>query len=169
LGESINILKTGIEIEKNGISSYLDFAFHTKDETGKNMFITLAQDEFDHMITLENQLENFASQKTWVKREIPKSIIERLSPQLREIEKINSGSGVGELSALKTALDFEKSSIEFYKEGRRKIFDKQAIEIFDRLLEMEESHYKLIQAEIDHIKGTGFWFGIKEFSLEGAE
>jgi hypothetical protein len=35
-----------------------------------------------------------------------------------------------------------------------------------RLAEMEEAHYELIQAEIDAIGNTGFWLGLREFSLE---
>jgi hypothetical protein len=35
------------------------------------------------------------------------------------------------------------------------------------LEEMEISHYNLIQAEIDSINKTGFWFSVREFTLEG--
>jgi hypothetical protein len=31
---------------------------------------------------------------------------------------------------------------------------------------MEAAHYALIQAEIDSIQQTGFWFGLPEFTLE---
>jgi hypothetical protein len=32
---------------------------------------------------------------------------------------------------------------------------------------MEQAHAALIQAEIDNITATGFWFGLPEFTLEG--
>lgn len=166
MDEAIKIVKIGIEIEKNGMKNYLDFAFRTKDQTGKNMFIRLSRDEFDHMAVLEKELESLSSQKSWLKEEIPESIIEKISPKLRDIDKIKSEEGVGELGALKTALELEKRSIEFYKSSGDKVKDKHAVAIFGRLVEMEESHYDLIQAEIDHIENTGFWFGIPEFSLE---
>jgi hypothetical protein len=41
--------------------------------------------------------------------------------------------------------------------------------MYARLTEMEEAHYNLIQAELDHIKDVGFWFGIQEFTLEANE
>ncbi|MEO0206152.1 MAG: ferritin family protein, partial [candidate division WOR-3 bacterium] len=61
----------------------------------------------------------------------------------------------------------EKRSIEFYNENKKHLNDPEAVKIFDRIIEMEESHYDLIQAEIDHIEQTGFWFGIREFTMEG--
>jgi len=167
MDDAKNILKTGIDIERNGLIKYLDFAVMTKDETGKNMFIKLARDEFSHMETLDNQLKNLMCGNIWVCEDIPKSVIEKLAPKLRDIDKIKSADGTDELSALKIALDMEKRSISFYSDGKKKIKNAEAEKIFDRIIEMEESHYDLIQAEIDHIETTGFWFGIREFTLEG--
>lgn len=165
--ESIKALKLGIEAEKEGLITYLRFARKTKDPTGKNMFIRLAMDEFDHMETLEKQLENLLENKCWAKVEIPKSEFEELVPKLEERDVETKGeSGVGELSALNTALDLEKKAIDFYKERQDKEKDPEAIAMYKRLVEMETSHYDIIQAEIDYIKGTGVWFGIPEFSME---
>lgn len=165
--KAIEILKMGIKIEKNGVANYLDFAFATKDSTGKNMFIRLAKDEYLHMEVLEKQLDSIMCNRTWVCEVIPESIIEKIAPTIRNVDKTKGVEGMDELSALKTALDLEKRSIEFYNENKNYINDPEAIKIFDRIIDMEESHYDLLQAEIDHIEQTGFWFGIREFSLEG--
>ncbi len=164
--EAIKIVKTGIEIEKKGVKTYLDFAYKTKDCNGKNVFIRLGRDEYDHMVIFEKELESLTSEKCWVMEDIPQSIIERVTPTLRNIEKIKGEEGMGELEALKTALEMEKKSIEFYKDSVAKISDQHALMVFNRIIKMEESHYDLIQAEIDHIENTGFWFGIPEFSME---
>lgn len=165
--ESIKALKLGIEAEKQGLITYLGFARKTKDLTGKNMFIRLAMDEFDHMNTLEKQLESLLENRCWVKVAITKSEIEELIPKLKERDRETKGkSGAGELSALNTALDLEKKAIDFYKERQEKEKDPEAIAMYKRLVEMETSHYDIIQTEIDYIKGTGVWFGIPEFSSE---
>ncbi len=165
--KAVEILKKGIKIEKNGIATYLDYAFKTRDTTGKNMFIRLAEDELQHMEILEKQLEGIMCNQTWVCEDIPESIIEKIAPRIRDLDRPKSEQGLDELAALKTALDLEKKSIEFYKENKTKISNPEADKIFDRLIEMEESHYDLIQAEIDNIEKTGFWFGIAEFTMEG--
>ena len=164
--EAIKIVNIGIVLEKTGLKNYLDYGFRTKDCTGKNMFLKLARDEFDHMTILEKELNSLLTSRCWIKEEVPESIIEKVAPKLRDIEKKKSEDGLKELDALKTALDGEKKSIEFYKSEQGKLKDTNAANIFNRLIEMEESHYDLIQAEIDHIEKTGFWFGIAEFSLE---
>lgn len=165
--KAVEILKTGIKIEKNGIVNYLDFAFKTKDPTGKNMFIRLAKDEYLHMDVLEKELDSIMCNRTWVCENIPESTIEKITPMIRNVDKTKGEEGMDELSALKTALDLEKRSIEFYNENKKHLNDPEAVKIFDRIIEMEESHYDLIQAEIDHIEQTGFWFGIREFTMEG--
>lgn len=38
--------------------------------------------------------------------------------------------------------------------------------MFSYLLKMEEEHFALIQAQIDYIEGTGYWLGIREFTLD---
>ncbi|MEO0226235.1 MAG: ferritin family protein [candidate division WOR-3 bacterium] len=164
--EGIKILNIGIELEKTGLKNYLDYAFKTKDITGKNMFLKLARDEFDHMTILEKELNSLLTNRCWVREDVPESVIEKVAPRLRDIERKKSEEGLKELDALKSALDGEKKSIEFYKSEKNKLKDGNARLIFERLIEMEESHYDLIQAEIDHIEKTGFWFGIAEFSLE---
>ncbi len=165
--EAIKILNIGIELEKTGLKNYIDYSFATKDETGKNMFLKLARDEFDHMTILERELKSLLTNRCWVRAEIPESILEKVAPKLRDIEKKKSEQGLKELDALKTALDGEKKSIAFYKGEQAKLKDTNGVEIFNRLVGMEESHYDMIQAQIDHIENTGFWFGIREFQLEG--
>ncbi len=165
--KAVEILKMGIKIEKNGLVQYLDFAFKTKDPTGKNMFIKLAKDEYLHMEVLEKELDSIMCNQTWICENIPESIIEKIAPRIRDIDKTKTEEGMDELSALKTALDLEKRSIAFYNENKSNLNSPDAIKIFDRIIEMEESHYDLIQAEIDHIEQTGFWFGIREFTMEG--
>jgi hypothetical protein len=39
-------------------------------------------------------------------------------------------------------------------------------QLFGRFLEIEEAHAAIVQAEIDSVNGTGFWFDVMEFSLE---
>ena len=43
----------------------------------------------------------------------------------------------------------------------------EARELFRRFLEIEEGHLALVQAQIDFVTGTGYWFDVREFNLEG--
>jgi hypothetical protein len=38
--------------------------------------------------------------------------------------------------------------------------------MFARFLEIEENHIAAVQAELDYITNTGYWFDFKEFDME---
>ena len=166
--EAIKALKTAIEVEDNGLVTFLKFARRTKDITGKNMFIRLAMDELEHRQILEKQLNKILEGGTWEAVEVPTSEIEQLRPAIREKQQRTRGeSGLAEMDALNTALDLEKKAAAFFREKAEIIEEPEAKDLFVRLAEWEDAHYEIIQAELDSIKGTGFWFGIPEFQMDG--
>jgi rubrerythrin len=163
----IEALKIAVEMEKESLSRYLQFARKTKDMSGKNMFIRLATDELTHMDMLNRALENLMEQKGWIMLDIDRSEVEKVVPQLRKQDvRIRTTEGLDELSALETALELEERGIKYYKEQGEKVESEEAKNLYKRLEEMEMSHYDLIMSELDYIKNTGFWFGVREFSLE---
>jgi rubrerythrin len=162
-------LAKAVASEKLGIESYLRFARQTANTSGKDMFIRLAQDEFEHMNALEKELDRLQDGKPCVRINIRHSDIEEIVPQLDSpMAKIQAGQGTADdLSALNIALELERRAVVFYKRERDLAPDAAFKALFARLAVMEEAHYSLIQAELDHIKDMGFWFGIQEFTLEG--
>ncbi len=165
---AIKALKTAIEIEDQGLFNFLKFARQTKDTTGKNMFIRLAMDEHEHRRIIDKQLTNLMEGKPLVKVEIPKSEIERVAPTIREKQQKTRGeSGLLEIDALNTALDLERNAAKFFREQANLVSDAEAKALFIRLAEWEDAHFDIIQAELDSIQGTGFWFGIPEFQMDG--
>ncbi len=165
---TMKILKTAIEIEDNGILTFLTYARQTKDVTGKNMFIRLAMDEHEHRRILEKQLNQLMEGKSWQTVQIPKAEVEKVAPKIREKQQRTRGeSGLQEVDALNTALDLERKAAKYFKEQAAVVDEPEARELFLRLAEWEEAHFDIIQAELDSIQGTGFWFGIPEFQMDG--
>ena len=164
--EVVELLKKAIQLEKNGQKNYLKYARQTADFFGKSMFILLANDEFDHMTLLENLVADMDHQLPLKEVRIDLSAIEKVIPKLREKDVLTKGTeGQDQLSALRTAANLERDSIHLYEKIRDQAEDPAVKRFAHRLVEMEDSHYQLIQAEIDAILGTGFWFGYKEFDL----
>ncbi len=165
---AVKALKTAIEIEDQGLLNFLKFARQTKDTTGKNMFIRLAMDEHEHRRIIEKQLANLMEGKPLIKIEIPKSEIEHVAPTIREKQQKTRGeSGLLEIDALNTALDLERKAAKFFRDQANLMDDPDARAMFIRLAEWEDAHFDIIQAELDSIQGTGFWFGIPEFQMDG--
>jgi rubrerythrin len=160
-------LKTAIEAEKKSLRNYLDFALKTDDPSGKNMFIRLASDEAEHVSILECQARHLQEHGDWLKLEIEPSEVEMIVPRLERRDiKVRGTSGHNQLAALEIALALELKAMEYYRHQHRLETDAKARDMYQRLAKMEEAHYELIQAELDSITNTGFWFGLREFSLE---
>ena len=155
-------LATALEAEKQSLRGYMRLAWETQDSAGKQMFIRLATDEFEHMRLLETwQVDNRPPDT------IDRSAIERLVPRLSDKSlQIRGKSGQHQLDALNAALELEQSARDFYEEQARQTSPGPARDAFKRLAEMESAHYALLQAEIDNIQQTGFWFDLPEFTLE---
>lgn len=166
--ESIKALKTALEIEDRGLMTYLNFARETPNEFGKNMFIQLAIDEFEHRHALEKQYTLLIEKGAIQSVKIPQSVIERIIPAIDPSRlKTVSKSSLNDLDALKSALKLEKTAAEFFRQNATEISEPEAKELFLRLATWEDSHYDIIQAEIDSISKTGFWLGIPEFQMDG--
>lgn len=165
--ETLAALATAIEAEKQSLRNYLKFAWNTGDSSGKQMFVRLATDEFEHMRLLETQQASLAQSGVWQPASVDATVVEQIVPRLSDKSlRIRGAEGQNQLSALNTALDLERSAQAFYEEQSRKVQAEPARAMFARLAEMEAAHYALIQAEIDSIQQTGFWFGLREFTLE---
>jgi len=165
--EGLQALRQALDAEKEGMRAYMRLARKTSDTTGKNMFIALAQDEENHARVLQEQERQLENGLEWCGYEEKPSEILKLMPNLKPVEaRKHSTSGMDQLDALRVALAQEQTAIELYRRQAETLSDGNAREMYRRLREMEESHYDLIQAQIDYIEGTGFWFGIPEFSLE---
>jgi len=162
-----NIFSLAIELEKEGLITYLRFGYQIENIAAKNLFIRLAMDEFEHMKILEEELAHFKKEVKLKRIKLPKTEIEKATANLKPIlPKEKKEADINELNALQVALNLEKRAIDFYSEQEKKSKDEIAQRIWKRLREIEESHYQLIQAEIDSLTKTGFWFDFREFSLE---
>jgi len=160
--ETARALAIALEAEKQSLCTYLKLAWDTRDSSGKQMFIRLATDEFEHMRILETWQADMHPPAA-----IEPSVIERLVPRLSDKSlQIRGTRGQHQLPALNTALDLEKSAQTFYEEQSRLAQDEPGRALFSRLAEMEAAHYALLLAEIDNIRSDGFWFGLREFTLE---
>jgi rubrerythrin len=166
--EAVKALKMAIEIEDNGLVTFLKFARQTKHEFGKNMFIRLAMDENEHRRILEKQMHRLAEGQPWVEIQVPDYGIEHVAPTMTERQqKATAQSGGAETEALKIALDLERKAAKFFREQAEAAADPKARSLFEQLAEWEDAHFDLIQAEMDSINNTGYWFNVPEFKMDG--
>jgi rubrerythrin len=160
-------MKTAIEMEKSGHRFFTEAANKVKHEVGRRLFSRLAAEEIDHMRTFErifNEVSGGVDWKEAMKAVQPAKRVPYFDEARKEF-KVEDMSV--ELDYLKKALDLERNAMQFFEKAIQEAESPEAGEIFKRILEEEKNHYDLIQSEIDSINGTGFWFDVQEFQMDG--
>ncbi|MBU7013457.1 MAG: ferritin family protein [Theionarchaea archaeon] len=142
-----HILGTALELEDKGFRFYSEAARKTENETGRKMFAQLAKEEQEHIESLREKFSTLYPERAH--KDIP--VFET------EVSKYS-----GEVEALKIGRDMEKESIAFYSEWAKG--DLQPL--FASLIEFEKKHLEVLEAELDYVLRTGYWFDYFESSLE---
>lgn len=161
-------VKTAISLEEKIRDLYIQSLKDCKDEAGKRFFAMLRDDEQYHMDYLEARLDELQKsgqmQHPHIKTRVPSAAEIELC--LADAEKHLSVEDRGVLQQmLSNALQVEVRTSEFYAKMVADS-DGQTKEMFARFLEIEDGHIAAVQAELDFVMNTGYWFGIKEFDME---
>ncbi len=161
-------IKTAIEYETRIHDLYQKAATTVEDPVGKQVLKALGTDELHHLTYLTGRLE------VW--QETGELIVEDLESTLVPIEKIDrhveglssdlDQADLGdEKLLLSRALKIELETSDFYRKMSREM-SAAAQQMFARFLALENEHVDVVQAELDYLTKTGYWFGLKEFDME---
>ncbi len=141
------VLGTALNLERKGFIFYTEAEKKTENKTGKKMFAQLAREEEDHIEDIKTMFKNLYPQKSEVDIPVFDGDVSEYS---------------GEVEALRIGIEMEKKSIEFYTDWAKGNLGT----LFNKLIEIEKSHLELLEAELDYVKRTGFWFDYFESSQE---
>ena len=162
-------IQTALSYETKIRDLYADLVRQSEDTVGKRIFKALEEDEQNHVAYLEHKLAQW--------RETGKIADDRLQSTIpppeviaREVSRLEQRTSrddrKNEKQMLSKALHLEVETSKFYERMVAAMTDEgQAM--FARFLEIENAHIELVQAELDYITHTGYWFDIKEFDMEG--
>jgi len=163
-------IKTALDYEGKVYRTYLEAMEASDDEVGQRVFRTLCNEEKEHVDYLRRRLEEWRTTGTVTVERLDTAIpnpaaihaaVERLRAKVAGQPARKHDA---ELELLRRALDVETETSDFYRQmvaalaadGRR---------LFERFVEIEDGHKTIVQAEIDCLSGSGFWFDTKEFDL----
>lgn len=161
----LGVLELAKSNELTGLGNYLKFARETKNISAKNMFLILASDELDHFNLIENERKALVTDSEIKAVRVDASLVAKLFPKLSEVKR-GGPSETTDMDALKIALKLEENSRNFYNKEAERTSNVLIKQLFLKLAEIEDGHYKLIQSEIDSISKSGFWMDIPEFTME---
>lgn len=161
-------LLTAIEFEKRVRLVYQEVVDGLQDPAGRAIFDVLAKEEqyhVDYLTKKLNELKNNGS--------ITQEAVNTFVPAPGQIEagigrlkaRMSSLNPADDLQMLTKALDVEREASRYYRNLLSQLpADGQAF--FQRFVEIEEGHVAIVEAEIDHLEKSGFWFDFRETDLE---
>jgi rubrerythrin len=161
-------MKTAIEYEIRIRDIYLEAVAAVDGIAGKKILETLAKEEQHHVDYLELKLVQFQKTGAIEHEKLESAIPDRESID-READKVKSLTAEDSLgikqSMLSKALKVEIETSEFYQKMVNEL-PAEARPLFERFLEIENNHIKVVQFELDYVSKTGYWFDFKEFDME---
>jgi rubrerythrin len=162
-------LRLALKSEQTIRDHYANGAKKLTDAAGQKVFATLAREEQGHVEYLERRLAEWSRDGKVDKQRLtsilpPPSWVKEAQRQHKHTatHKLSDKSAI---DLLKTALALEQQTSAFYG---KLVAELPAADrsLFEPFLAVEEGHVLIVQAELDSVCGTGFWFDMMEFSLE---
>lgn len=161
-------IQTALQFERKIRDIYVEASQAFDDESGRHLFESLAKDEQRHVDYLKDRLSQWRKSGKIQVEELPQStgIAEKISKALETVKnKLNDENHRLEQQMLSKALKSEIETSNFYQEMVGTM-SGDAKEMFGRFLAIENDHVKIVQAQLDYMMNTGYWFDIKEFDME---
>lgn len=165
----LDAIKGAIQLEIDGRAFFDHAAEKTGQKLGKKMFQKLARDEVQHLKTFGELFTTVIGDEEWKKFVSEKE--KRTSPLIEELKermvKKEKEERAGETEAIRIGMELERRAIDFFTDAAAKTADPTAKEIFEKISREEELHYDLLQAQLDSVTNSGFWFDVASFKMDG--
>lgn len=165
-------ITTAIQFETRVRDVYNEAAAKAVDDAGRGILKLLADEENHHLEYLNHLLGRWKETGELggegLRTAIPSpEAVRKVAGRLQEhvSDRRDRPSLAGELEALHRALDVEIETGNFYERMVKELGD-DGRKVFGRFLEIEQGHRAIVQAEIDHLSATGFYFDLAEFNVE---
>lgn len=161
-------ITTAIAYETRIRDLYREAAAGTRDPKGKRVFQALADDEQRHIDYLEAKRSQWCAEGLITVEPLPTLVPASDIPpaELTDLDTTMAREDRGdEKRMLSKALQVEVETSAYYRRMLAQT-EGDARAMFARFLEIEDGHIAAVQAELDYLSHTGFWFDFPEFDLE---
>ena len=151
----MNAAEMARKMETDAVAFYKEAAGRTSHPVGREMFLSIMEDEIRHTRMIEAVLKGMdITEDSAEPMDRVKSVFEEMRPELEK--KISATSDDKE--ALKVAMEMEKKGYDFYRESEAKAADEKTRELFKRLAKDEDQHYRMFANTYNFLNDSGNWF-----------
>ena len=151
----MNALEISKKMETDAIKFYTEAAAKTKYPAGKQMFLTITEDEKRHLELISQLIQGMnipVDDVSPMKR--VKTVFESLKDEM--MQKVEASKD--EMDAFKIAMEMEKEGKKFYEKSLAEAKTEKEKALFTRLVEEERQHYEIFANTYNHLSDTGNWF-----------
>ena len=169
--KTLEALQIAIQMEIDGKEYYLKASQESSNQLGKKLLQTLAAEEDFHRQKFEEIYEAIRSKKAWPKTDFQPDRGKRLRTVFgKAVQEMGSNvkAPATELDAVKTAMDMESKTFDFYDSQSQNATYKAEREFYQTLAAEERGHHLLLIDYYEYLKDPASWFVSKEHpSLDG--
>jgi rubrerythrin len=169
--KTLKALQTAIQMEIDGKQYYLKASQQSGNELGKKLLKTLAAEEDIHRQKFEDIYKAIRKEKGWPRTDFQpdggrnlRTIFAQATEQMGPKEKVPST----ELDAVRTAMDMENKTHDFYKQQGQAATHAAERDFYNTLAAVEKEHHLILLDYYEYLKDPAAWFVEKEHpSLDG--
>jgi rubrerythrin len=157
--DKLEALKLALTNEEKERDFYLAHANSTRDALGKQMFESIAADENEHYKRLVELHKKLSERNKWpdgFSIEIPTSVTEALGRLVKEATD-SPASDDDDVTAVKTAIEFERKGEDFYERLSSQARDKSEKRFFTLLASMEREHRLSLEDTLEYFTDPEEW------------
>jgi len=169
--KTLKALQTAIQMEIDGKEYYLKASRESGNELGKKLLSTLAAEEDTHRQKFEEIYNAIRQEKAWPTTDFQPDGGQNLRTIFAQATgKIGSKkkAPATELDAVKTAMDMENETYDFYKRQEQSATYDAEREFYSALATQEKEHHLVLLDYYEYLKDPAAWFVEKEHpSLDG--
>jgi len=163
--DRIKALEVALKNESTERDFYLQHAARTKNEFGKKMFMSIANDEAEHYDRIKALHKKLKEKGKWPERLALTVKGTKIKSVLKKMIKVPEKTGKADsddLQAVKIAINFEKKGEKFYSDLQKSATDPKEKAFFGMIAEMEREHRLSLEDTRDYFKDPVSWFRVKE-------
>ncbi|TAN44787.1 MAG: rubrerythrin [Nitrospirae bacterium] len=152
----MSALQTAVKMETDAIRFYREASEKTKNPIGKQMFLSIVEDEKRHLEMINKLISSneFSSSNAGAPMKSIKTVFENMKNEMLQRAEASSD----ELEAFKIAMEMEREGKEYYKKSAAGAASDKEKELFNLLAAEEEEHYTVFANTYSFLKDTGNWF-----------
>lgn len=160
---------TALKYENRVRDHYQWAASEAGEPKGKRFFEALAKEEQGHVDYLESRLVQWRAEQKLSADPLGTTLpspdfLQRGMVMMKTSQVTRDYSD--DYKRLFTALKLEEEVSEFYKGLVASLDSVEARAMFQKFLDIEDGHTAIVQAEVDVLTRTGYFYDFQEFNLE---